>query len=129
MRTQKTHVYVSRRMDDDPMEYPRRQQKKLTIFDAASQGNIEEAAKILQENPAIINSLTPTGQSLLHIAASKNQELFMSFLLDQGLSVNCVDRKGSTSLHGAAGASIHIHDARGWTPLRYAIVSGSERAV
>jgi len=165
------------RMDDDPMEYPRRQQKKLTIFDAASQGSIEEAAKILQENPAIINSLTPTGQSLLHIAASKNQELFMSFLLDQGLSVNCVDRKGSTPLHGAAakghtnacclllgrgavpnlkesllgrtqihvallkghedlsevlvaaGASIHIHDARGWTPLRYAVVSGSERAV
>jgi len=165
------------RMDDDPMEYPRRRQKKLTIFDAASQGNTEEAAKILQETPASINSLTPTGHSLLHIAASKNQEQFMSFLLDQGLSVNCVDRKGSTPLHGAAakghtnacclllgrgavpnlkesllgrtqihvallkghedlsevlvgaGASIHIHDARGWTPLRYAVVSGSDRAV
>jgi len=66
------------RMDDDPIEYPRPRQKKLTIFDAASQGSTEEAAKILQETPARINSLTPTGQSLLHIAASKNQAFYLT---------------------------------------------------
>jgi ankyrin repeat protein len=111
---------------------------KLTSFRKAA------IAKILIENGANTNQVNKKGQSLLAIAAYKNDLTTLSILLTYGSNINQVDTNGWTPMMYALdqnninivktllfkGANVDTPDLiNDWTPLMYAIKDGKKELV
>lgn len=74
---------------------------KTLLFSAITEKAFAEAKVILEENDLDVNSQTPNGQSLLHIAAANADLKCVQLLLQYGADVNVKDSNGWTPLHAA----------------------------
>ena len=74
---------------------------KTLLFSAITEKAFAEAKAILEEQELDVNSQTPNGQSLLHIAAANADLKCIQLLLQYGADVNVKDCNGWTPLHAA----------------------------
>lgn len=74
---------------------------KTLLFSAITEKAFAEAKAILDEQDLDVNSQTPNGQSLLHIAAANADLKCIQLLLQYGADVNVKDSNGWTPLHAA----------------------------
>jgi ankyrin repeat protein len=109
----------------------------LQLIDALKNGNIEEAASLIEKN-ADVNVIDDSGNGPIYYAISKTFLNIVQMLLDAGANVHLADKNNRTPLHLAsqkscelvqkllnAHANIHAVDDFGYTPLYYAINSNS----
>ena len=75
------------------------------LFDAIFRGDVEGVKKIIKAQPEVLLENWNVGDSFLHLAASKGQDLLCQELIKAGIDV---DRPGSA----------------GWTPLGEASAYG-----
>ena len=71
------------------------------LFSAITERAYAEAKAILEEQELDVNSQTPNGQSLLHIAAANADLKCAQLLLQYGADVNVKDTNGWSPLHAA----------------------------
>ncbi|XP_020255161.1 ankyrin repeat-containing protein ITN1-like [Asparagus officinalis] len=55
-----------------------------TLYKAATQGNIHILQQLIQEDPTVLNSVTPQDNTALHIAARLGHKLIAEKILDHG---------------------------------------------
>jgi ankyrin repeat protein len=72
------------------------------IHDAAKDGDLEKAQKLLKDNPALISSKDDFGWTPLHLAATYGHKPAAQLLLDNKADINAKDINGDTPLHLAA---------------------------
>lgn len=71
------------------------------LFSAITEKAFVEAKALLEEQELDVNSQTPNGQSLLHIAAANADLKCVQLLLQYGADVNVKDPNGWTPMHAA----------------------------
>jgi ankyrin repeat protein len=77
--------------------------RKLSVFDAADEGKLEELQRILDESPSNIYKTHDYGYaSALHYACKSGHYDCAKLLLDRGANVNAKTQSAETSLHYAA---------------------------
>eukprot|EP00008_Paramoeba_atlantica_P014260 CAMPEP_0201488602 /NCGR_PEP_ID=MMETSP0151_2-20130828/19268_1 /ASSEMBLY_ACC=CAM_ASM_000257 /TAXON_ID=200890 /ORGANISM="Paramoeba atlantica, Strain 621/1 / CCAP 1560/9" /LENGTH=168 /DNA_ID=CAMNT_0047873927 /DNA_START=87 /DNA_END=593 /DNA_ORIENTATION=- len=116
---------------------------RITLFDAASQGDVELVKKRLTMELAKINGQDAQGKTPLHEACRWNHSEVAQLLIDEGANPDLEDKEGATPLHIACrfGQLDAIRvllknnawiDAQTWdgdTPLHSASGSGHPEAV
>jgi uncharacterized protein len=83
----------------------------LDLFEAATVGDVEGLAELLEENPSLVNAQSPDRSTALHFAAFFAQPESVRVLLARGADVHAVSPTfgNVTPLHsGAAGKSAEI---------------------
>jgi len=70
------------------------------FYEAAGNGEVEEAEEILRNNPTLdINRVDENGNAALHYACGKGRYSIVSILLGRsGIDVNLKNKRGSTPL-------------------------------
>ena len=100
------------------------------LFDSITSTN-GRFEKLLNNRGSNVNAVNDEGNSLLYVAASKNQIDKINFLLDNGADVNIRNERGATPLNAACdknalaavqllidgGADVNTRTNRGSTPL------------
>ena len=71
-------------------------------FDAIDNNNVDELVRLLSENREFFNIKNPSGQTLLHYAAKKDQLNCLDWLARMGADLNQADNKGRTPTYAAA---------------------------
>ena len=108
------------------------------LHDAASK-NAYEAAAVLLNQGADVNTKDNLGRTPLHYAAEKNASATAEMLLKQGADANAKDKDGFTPLHFTAvanasataevllkrGADANAKDKDGFTPLHFTAVANA----
>lgn len=74
---------------------------KTLLFSAITERAYDEAKALLEEQELDVNFKTPSGQSLLHIAAANADLRCVQLLLQYGANVNIKDTDGWGPLHAA----------------------------
>ncbi len=74
----------------------------VPVITLVTEGRLEELKSAINEHNLTLTEVDENGQTLLHHAVLHNQELIMSFLIDNGCNVDAVDNRGNTPLHLAA---------------------------
>ncbi len=113
---------------------------ELDIFAACMAGAHERVAKLIDHEPALINSYSTDGWTPLHLAAFFAQPSAVEALLARGADVNARARNGTTNtpLHAGAagrnldvvrdlvahGADVNARQEGGFTALHSAALSG-----
>lgn len=104
--------------------------KSENIFNAIT-GSDERFEKLFDLRSGDVNAINDEGDSLLYVAASKNQLGKISFLLNKGANVNFKNERGASPLNVACdrtaldaiqllidgGADVNTRTTRGNTPL------------
>ena len=72
------------------------------IHDAARSGDVEAAARLLDDDQLSENSVDASGRTPLSLAAAAGQRDLVSFFLERGALVNSTNDRGATPLHFAA---------------------------
>jgi ankyrin repeat protein len=104
--------------------------KSENIFNAIT-GSDERFEKLFDLRSGDVNAVDDEGNSLLYVAASKNQLSKIRFLLNKGANVNFKNERGATPLNVACdknaldavqllideGADVNTRTTRGSTPL------------
>jgi ankyrin repeat protein len=104
--------------------------KSENVFNAVT-GSDERFEKLFDLRSGDVNAVNEEGNSLLYVAASKNQLGKIRFLLDKGANVNFKNERGATPLNAACdknaldaiqllidgGADVNTRTNRGSTPL------------
>ena len=104
--------------------------KSENVFNAIT-GSDERFEKLFDLRSGDVNAINDEGDSLLYVAASKNQLGKISFLLNKGADVNFKNERGATPLNVACdktaldavqllidgGADVNTRTNRGNTPL------------
>ena len=104
--------------------------KSENVFNAIT-GSDERFEKLFDLRSGDVNAVNDEGNSLLYVAASKNQLGKISFLLNKGADVNFKNERGATPLNVACdktaldavqllidgGADVNTRTNRGNTPL------------
>ena len=104
--------------------------KSENVFNAIT-GSDERFEKLFDLRSGDVNAVDDEGNSLLYVAASKNQLGKISFLLNKGANVNFKNERGATPLNVACdrialdaiqllidgGADVNTRTNRGNTPL------------
>ena len=104
--------------------------KSENIFNAIT-GSDERFEKLFDLRSGDVNAVNDEGNSLLYVAASKNQLGKISFLLNKGANVNFKNERGASPLNVACdrtaldaiqllidgGADVNTRTTRGNTPL------------
>jgi ankyrin repeat protein len=104
--------------------------KSENIFNAVT-GSDERFEKLFELRSGDVNAVNEEGNSLLYVAASKNQLGKISFLLNKGANPNFKNDRGATPLNAACdknalaavqllidgGADVNTRTNRGSTPL------------
>lgn len=117
----------------------------LNIFEAAAAGEGERVRELLDENPLLVNAVSPDGFTPLGLAAFFGREEVASELLAQGADVNAVSENAMQvqPLHSAvagnhaqlaealveAGANVNATQHGGFTPLMGAAQNGNAALV
>ena len=86
------------------------------IHDAAEQGNLEEVMRLIQEDPEIVDATDEYGDTPLYYASIESHVEVVSYLLEQGASIDIKGRDGITAL----GVSCH----NGHVPVVEILLSG-----
>jgi ankyrin repeat protein len=113
---------------------------ELDIFSACMAGAHERVAKLIGNEPALINTYSHDGWTPLHLAAFFAQPSVVQALLERGAEVNARARNGTTNmpLHAGAtgrnldvvralvehGADVNARQEGGFTALHSAALSG-----
>ncbi|EDO36887.1 predicted protein, partial [Nematostella vectensis] len=71
------------------------------LISAVTDKSFSEAQEILANNDIDVNQQTPSGQSLLHIAAGNADLKCTRLLLEYGADANIMDQDGWGPLHSA----------------------------
>lgn len=80
---------------------------RLAILSATQQGNLAEIIRLLDKDPALLQSkTTSTGSSLLHIAAERGHDDVCNELLNRGHDTNPLDKNDRTPYQRAEKDSI-----------------------
>jgi ankyrin repeat protein len=101
----------------------------MSLFEAVRKGDLEQIKA--QVNSSNMHMVDEEGQTLLHVAAAREQAEIVSYLVGLGADVNVQSKDGQTALHYAAirqnmpiaamlierGADLSIVDKHGNTPL------------
>ena len=74
----------------------------VPVIILVTEGKLEELKSAVNEHNLTLTEVDANGQTLLHHAVLHNQELIISFLIDNGGNVDAVDNRGNTPLHLAA---------------------------
>ena len=104
---------------------------RITLWDAAADGDVEMVKKRLKMELAKINAQDPQGKTALHEACRWNHGVVAQLLIDEGADPDLADTEGATPLHVSArfgqldaihvllknGANINAQDWSGNTPL------------
>lgn len=117
----------------------------LSIFEAAAAGQAARVRDMLQDNPLLVNAVSPDGFSPLGLAAFFGHEDVASALLAGGADVQAVSQNdmGVQPLHSAvagnharlvgalveAGADVNATQQGGFTPLMGAAQNGNAELV
>lgn len=108
------------------------------LIEAASQGDIEKAERLLTEGGIIPDMIDDKGWTALMMAALHGHSSMVELLLAYKAEVNTRNSTGGTALMMAAiqgrndilqlllekGAQVNVQDAKGWTALMYAARNG-----
>lgn len=79
--------------------------ENVSVFlDAASNGEIEEVQRMLENGEVDVNACTGLGETALHKSAARDQSELLEYLLGSGAHVNAVSEEGWSPLHSAAAA-------------------------
>lgn len=78
----------------------------MDVFDAVIMGNVESAAKFIDENPTLLNSGNPAGFTPLHFAAMTGNKPMLDMLLKKGADVYSLTKNGQSPLHRASNAEV-----------------------
>ena len=76
--------------------------ESIPIYTLAADGRLEELKSTIKQHDLTLTETDSRGNTLLHHAVSHNQLLVMSFLIDNGVSLNAGNNDGNTALHLAA---------------------------
>jgi ankyrin repeat protein len=82
----------------------RRHGARFDIFSAVADGDPEDVATLITQNPELVSARDKFGRTPLHLSASPFRERVATQLLSNGADPNAVDNYGQTPLHFAAGA-------------------------
>lgn len=63
------------------------------LFEAATQGNLEDARLVIRDHPELINHRDDSGASALHCAALAGRRAMVQFLVQHGADINARDAK------------------------------------
>ena len=74
----------------------------VPVITLVTEGRLEELKSAVKEHNLTLTEVDANGKTLLHHAVLHNQELIMSFLIDNGGNMDAVDNSGNTPLHLAA---------------------------
>ncbi|UYV68524.1 hypothetical protein LAZ67_6000030, partial [Cordylochernes scorpioides] len=114
---------------------------RLLIAEHLADYNLEQFVKELLKSGADINKKSISGNSPLHLAASKGNQHLVQYLVEAGTDVNSLNEYRQSPLHYAiisrklstasylidAGADVNIEDIFNWVPLLYAITDWVNR--
>jgi len=122
--------------------------QETAILDAAQNGDLESATRLLQENPKLASAKNAEGETALHLAAGcrRGEEAalpLVGLFLEKGAVVDARNAGGQTPLlyasYGgfrrvvelliAKGAAVQYQDAYGRSPLHYAAREGRPQVV
>jgi len=142
------HIETARILIDAGADVNTRYDNKSTVLHGVVWSGKVESAKLLIERGAVIDKRDENGETPFLLAAKLGYKEIVKLLLVKGVDVNSVNEDRETALHislqertsydneqdheGTArlliehGADINIKDARGNTPLYYALASGFE---
>jgi ankyrin repeat protein len=70
-----------------------------SIVDAARSGKLDIVKKMILDNPSLLNKKDKEGNSLLHIAAKRNDKNMVQFFISKGLPLNQTNDAGMLPLH------------------------------
>lgn len=73
-----------------------------TLIDAAKNGSIEDALKILKDHPELVNNRDASGATALHYAAFAGHCEFVELLVENGADINARDAKFRATAAGWA---------------------------
>ena len=123
------------------VEAVRERMKTLDVFEAASFGDVDRLAAILDADPALASAVSADGFTALHFAAFFGQAEAAELLLARGAAVDVLGSgwMTGTPLHSAAtsgsveiaqmlldaGADPNARQSHGWTPLHSAAQNGN----
>jgi ankyrin repeat protein len=65
--------------------------------------DLDQIKALLADNPGLVSSKDPKGQTPLHLAAVHANKAMLKLLLANGADVNAKGEHGLTPLHGVAG--------------------------
>lgn len=133
------------RLDMGVVDAVKERVDELDAFEAASFGDLDRLAVLLDEEPALVTGYSGDGFTPLHFAAFFGRPAAVALLLARGAEVDAVGRgwMTGTALHSAvsrsrsdiarilldAGASPDIRQSGGWTPLHSAAANGDLASV
>ena len=115
----------------------------LDLYECCATGNLAGINRILNLEPALLESHSPDGWTPLHLAAFFGQPFVAESLIDRGAQVDArsTNRMVNTPLHAAAagghtalvelllkhGADVNARQQGGWTALHGAAQSGRQQ--
>ncbi len=113
------------------------------IHEAVKAGNLAAVKAVLEKDPGQINAKDETGRTPLHWAARGTNNEVLTYLVDQGASLDVLDNNGTAPLHSLAsrgnaegirallakGADIEIQSPDKNTPLHFASLGRQVEAV
>jgi methionyl-tRNA formyltransferase len=102
-----------------------RAQRGLELLSACKAGERAVAAKLLAENPALIEFRSPEGWTPLIVAAFHQHSHLVSFLLERGADPNAAGRNGTTPLMYGKTALLHS-ETPDWQLLAILIDGGAD---
>merc|ERR1712096_539130 len=115
----------------------RQPEEKTALHLAAHAGGLD-AAQVLVQNGADVDTVDCDDRTPLHVAALNGHQEMVDFLLETGASYNMLDKNDQTALHFAciggylevcsklieAGAFVEVDTASNLQPLHFAALSG-----
>ncbi len=118
---------------------------EVDVFEAAVLGRRDRLQELTEAGPTELESISPDGFSLLHLAAFFDQPGIVQLLLERGANVHAVAANATRvqPLHSAAavrsleicrrlldaGADVNARQAGGFTPLMSAAMAGDRDLV